>query len=261
MTIFSKHKIKLTDLLRKIPETELTRLSQQTNVDYFTKVLFGKLMFYLLLYGMLRIDRLSQRGLADAFSSPWFRTIFNYQGKREISHSSISERLSVIDIEFFSGVYESIYTCFSNLYSKKEISGMYLQRVDSTLVKETCNKLKEGMSCCNQYGKSKMLKYTINYDGMFGSFSKVYKQSSYINECKALSENVMEHFKKEQDSSSVYIFDRGQTSVDVFKQMNSEDGLWFIGRLNENRKLKHIKSFDIKEVNFADNKYSTSYHG
>ena len=54
MTIFSKHKIKLTDLLRKIPETELTRLSQQTNVDYFTKVLFAKLMFYLLLYGMLR---------------------------------------------------------------------------------------------------------------------------------------------------------------------------------------------------------------
>jgi len=38
MTIFSNHKIKFTDLLRKIPETELTRLSQQTNVDYFTKI-------------------------------------------------------------------------------------------------------------------------------------------------------------------------------------------------------------------------------
>jgi hypothetical protein len=254
MTIFSKHKVNLIDLLRKIPEEELTRLSIQTNVDYFTKVLFGKLMFYLLLYGMLRIDRLSQRGLADAFSSPWFRTIFNYQGKKEISHSSISERLSVIDVDFFRGAYKSIYACFSSLYSKKEIAGMCLQRVDSTLVKETCNKLKEGMSCCNQYGKSKMLKYTINYDGMFGSFFQVHKQSNYIDECKALSENVMGHFKKEQDSSSVYIFDRGQSSADAFKNMNSEEGLLFIGRLNENRKLKHIKLFDINEGDFTQGK-------
>ena len=254
MAIFSKHKVKLTDLLRKIPEAELTRLSTQTNVDYFTKVLFGKLMFYLLLYGMLRIDRLSQRGLADAFSSPWFRTLFNYQGRKEISHSSISERLSVIDIDFFSGAYESIYACFSSLYSKKEISGMYLQRVDSTLVKETCNKLKEGMSCNNQYGKSKMLKYTINYDGMFGSFLNVHKESSYMSECKAIPENVMEHFKKEQDHSSVYIFDRGQTSADAFKNMNSQKGLLFIGRLNENRKLKQVKSFDIEHADFTQGK-------
>jgi hypothetical protein len=200
---------------------------------------------------MLRIDRLSQRGLADAFGSPWFRTIFNYHGKKEISHSSVSERLSVIDVDFFKGAYESIYACFSTLYTKKEISGMCLQRVDSTLVKEACNKLKEGITCANRYGKSKMLKYTINYDGMFGSFCKVHKQESYANECKPLCENVMEHFKKEQDHSSVYLFDRGQTSTDAFTGMKSEEGLWFIGRLKENRKLKHIKSFNILDVDFT----------
>jgi transposase len=131
---------------------------------------------------------------------------------------------------------------------------MYLQRVDSTLVKETCNKLKEGMSCNNQYGKSKMLKYTINYDGMFGSFLNVHKESSYMSECKAIPENVMEHFKKEQDHSSVYIFDRGQTSADAFKNMNSQEGLLFIGRLNENRKLKQVKSFDIEHADFTQGK-------
>jgi hypothetical protein len=203
---------------------------------------------------MLRIDRLSQRGLADAFGSPWFRTIFNYQGKKEISHSSISERLSVIDVDFFKGTYESIYACFSTLYTKKEISGMCLQRVDSTLVKEACNKLKEGITCGNEYGKSKMMKYTINYDGMFGSFCKVHKQESYANECKPLCENVIEHFKKEQDHSSVYLFDRGQTSTDAFTSMKSEEGLLFVGRLNENRKLKHIRSLDISRVDFTQGK-------
>jgi hypothetical protein len=157
----------------------------------------------------------------------------------------------VIEVDFFKGSYECIYRRFSSLYSKKEISGMYLQRVDSTLVKETCNKLKEGMTCGNEYGKSKMLKYTMNYDGMFGSFSKVHKEESYANECQALSENVREHFKKEQGHSTVYIFDRGQASAESFTGMKSEEGLLFIGRLKENRKLEHVKSFDIKKVEFT----------
>jgi len=254
MAIFSKHKVNLADLIREIPESELTRLSLKTKVDYCSKVLSGKLVFYLLLYGMLRIDRLSQRGLRDAFGSPWFRTLFNYRGKKEISHSSISERLSVIAIDFFKEAYECIYKRFSSLYTQKEISGMYLQRVDSTLVKESCNKLKEGLTCGNEYGKSKMLKYTMNFDGMFCGFSKVHKEETYASECNALPENVIEHFKKEKDHAFVYIFDRGQTSTEVFKDIKSEEGLLFVGRLKENRKLKHVKSFDTEGVYFTQGK-------
>ena len=251
MAIFSKHKVNLADLIREIPEAELTRLSKTTQVDYYSKVLSGKLMFYLLLYGMLRIDRLSQRGLRDAFSSPWFRTLFNIRGKKEISHSSISERLSMLQVEFFKSAYDCIYKRFSSLYTQKEISGMYLQRVDSTLVRESCNKLKEGMSYANQHGKVQMLKYTMNYDGMFGSFAKVHKDKSYINECQPLCENVVGHFKKEKDHSTVYLFDRGEYSADAFRDMKSEEGLLFIGRLNEQRKLKQVKLFEVTGVDFT----------
>jgi len=251
MAIFSKHKINLVELIREIPEIELVRLSVKSKVDYCSKVLSGKLVFYLLLYGMLRVNRLSQRGLCDSFGSPLFRTLFHYRGRKEISHSSISERLSVIEVYFFKEAYECIYKRYSSLYRKKERAGMYLERVDSTLVKESCNKLKEGITCGNEYGKSQMLKYTMNYDGMFGSFAKPHKEKTYSNECKALSENVMGHFKKEKDHSSVYLFDRGQASTDAFREMKSEEGLLFIGRLQENRKLKHIKSFDIHPVDFT----------
>ena len=140
MALFD-HKINLVELIREIPDAELTRLSKDTNVDYYSKVLSGKLMFYLLLYGMLRIDRLSQRGLADAFSSPTFKMIFNTGDKKEISHSSISERLSVIELDFFKLAYDCIYKRFSFLYSKKKIANMSLERVDSTLVAEVSNKL------------------------------------------------------------------------------------------------------------------------
>ncbi len=108
MRLFN-HNISLSEILTKIPEDDLVRIAQDTKVDYCTKVLSGKLMFYLLLYGMLSVDRLSQRGLSDAFSSPLFITIFNYNGKQTISHSSISERLSVVDPLFFS---YSLYLSF-----------------------------------------------------------------------------------------------------------------------------------------------------
>ena len=118
MAIFSKHKIGLSALLREIPDELLSGISLKTRVDYCSKVLTGKLMFYLLLYGMLYVNRLSQRGLRDAFTSPMFRTIFNYKGKSEISHSSISERLGIIDLRFF-GVYDKI-PIFAKIPVKQE---------------------------------------------------------------------------------------------------------------------------------------------
>jgi hypothetical protein len=236
MSIF-KQKVSVSEILREIPEVEIARLASETRVDHYTKVLTGKLMFNLLLYGMLRVNRLSQRGLSDTFGSPFFRLLFGYRGKGSISHSSISERLSSMKVDFFIRVYESIYGRFSGLYTKAEIAGFSLQRVDSTLVKEVSGKLREGLTCGNDYGKGKMLKYTLNYDGMFASLGKVHSKESYASESLALPENVTEHFKKEKDHAGVYLFDRGQSSTESFGQMSRCKGLRFVGRLLENRKL------------------------
>ena len=254
MSIFSKHKIDLVKLLREIPDDLLTEVSEKTKVDYCSKVLYGKQMFYLLLYGMLCIDRLSLRGLRDAFSSPLFHSIFNISAGREISHSSISERLNVINISFFKESYEIIYNRFSGLYTPEEISGKHMQRVDSTLVKEVGNKLKEGLKFGSKYSPVKMLKYTMVFDGMFGSMANVYKEACYSSENCALPKNVMSHFKKEKDHVAVYLFDRGLSSAEKFQDMNAEEGLFFVGRLIENRRLKHVESFDVASVDFTQGK-------
>jgi predicted SprT family Zn-dependent metalloprotease len=200
---------------------------------------------------MLCVDRLSQRGLRDAFSSPLFRTLFNYSGKKGISHSSISDRLAVLNVDFFKNVYEYMYHKFSQLYSDEAIAGMRLQRVDSTLVKESSNKLHEGLTCGNDYKKGKMLKYTINFDGMFATMGSVHKEECYASESLALPENVMNHFKKEKDHATVYLFDRGQSSGEAFSKMKNREGLQFVGRLLENRSLKVIKEFACHEVEFT----------
>jgi hypothetical protein len=199
-------------------------------------------MFYMLFYALLRIDRLGQRGLADVFSSPFFRFLFHYQGKKKrVSHSSLSERLSVINAAFFERAYECIYNRFSSLYTKKEISGMYLQRVDSSLVRDCSGHLRNGLTCGNEYKKGKMLKYTINFDGMFGSCGAVHSDKRYASECKALPENIISHCKKSKDHANIYIIDRGQSSAEAFKVMNQTEGLKFVGRLLEKRTIKRIE--------------------
>lgn len=246
MAVFTNHKVKLGELLKIIPEELFSQVAQSTQVDYYTKVLSGKVLFYLLLYALLTEDRLGQRGIADLYRSPSFRVLFNlHLVKDRISHSSLSERLSVIEVEFFRQMYECIYKRYCSHYPAKTLSGLHLQRVDSSLVCETSNKLKEGMTCGNEYKKKKMLKYTITYDGMYGSCAQTHTEEKYASEALALPENVLEHFKKSADHASVYLFDRGQCSAEAFREMKSEQGLLFIGRLLENRKLHIIKEFDL----------------
>lgn len=249
MALFN-HKIRLAQLLKEIPEAELSNLAKDTKVDYYTKVLSGKLMFYLLLYGILHVDRLSQRGLADAFSSPMFKLIFNTGGRKSISHSSISERFSTIELSFFEKAYECIYKRFSSLYTRPEIAGMKLERVDSTLVGEASNKLLEGITCGNQYKKKNMIKYTINFDGMFASLGCAHSQMEYTSESIALPQNIMSHFKKVKDHASVYLFDRGLSTGSKLSEMSNTDNLFFVGRLSENSRIDIVEAREVEEVEF-----------
>jgi hypothetical protein len=52
MTAKSSDKVTVKQLLSMIPDQALSELAVKTGVDYQAKVLFGKSMFYLLLYGL-----------------------------------------------------------------------------------------------------------------------------------------------------------------------------------------------------------------
>ena len=80
------------------------------------------------------------------FKSNLFKTMFSYDAGIKISHSSISARLSTIEPEFFRLAYEAIYKEFSKLYTPAEQLKHRIIRVDSSMVAQTCNKLKKGLS-------------------------------------------------------------------------------------------------------------------
>ncbi len=101
-------------------------------------------MFYLLLFCIFDNEKFSQRTLEDTFNSNGFKALFGLGEDEKVRRSSISERLSKIDLNFFKEIYEQMYGRFSEQYSKSEIEKYNLIRVDSTIVADTCTKFKEG---------------------------------------------------------------------------------------------------------------------
>ena len=99
--IFKDHKVTVQQVVRLIPENLLSTLAINTKVDYCAKVLQGERLFYLLLYAIVKSDRLSQRFLEDVFKSPSFKFLFKYSADRKVSRSSKSENISKINLDFF----------------------------------------------------------------------------------------------------------------------------------------------------------------
>ena len=244
-------KIGINQLLNFIPEALLANLSENTNVDYYTKVLHGKKMFYLLLYGLVENDRLSQRSLEDTFNDPFFKLLFNLDEKESIVRSSISERLSKINPDYFKQVYECIYEQFSSFYTDTNRQKYNLIRVDSSIISDTAGKLQEGIEQ-NQTGK-KAVKYTIAFDGILPCCSSVFTSYSYSSEDKALPEVVKNYVKQEPGHKNIYVLDRGLQSTRTMKEF-SVNHITFICRAKEDRKFVELESLMIEgqELNLGE---------
>lgn len=77
MSVFKDHKISLNQFLDFIPEALLSHLSATAKVDYYSKVMHGKKMFYLLLSCIFDNEKLSQRTLEDTFNNSGFKELFS----------------------------------------------------------------------------------------------------------------------------------------------------------------------------------------
>lgn len=239
MATFKDHKIGVTQLLQVIPEALLSHLSENTKVDYYSKVLHGKKLFYLLMYGILENDRLSQRTLEDTFNDPVFKMLFHLDSSESVRRSSISERLSKIDPDFFKQIYECIYDQFSVAYSVAEKEKYNLIRVDSSMVSEAGSKLlAEGIDHKN--GK-KSVKYSTAFDGVLPCEVKIFTDSKYSSEEIALPEVVRSHVKQETGHQNIYILDRGLQSARTMKDFTGKS-IPFIIRAKENRKHVELRS-------------------
>lgn len=242
--MFTGQKINIQKILSLIPEDLLATLSKDTKVDYCAKVLYGQRIFNLLLYGLLTTDRTSQRSLEDLFKSNLFKTMFQYNAGMSISRSSISTRLSVIEPDFFRLAYEQIYREFSRLFTLEEQVKHRIIRVDSSMVAETCNKLRKGLAPGDKKMKDpkkvvKQVKYTIAFDGLTACDFNVYTDPCYMNEDRAIPEVVWINASREGSMTNIYTFDRGVSSIVNFSSFNDAN-VSFVGRLKTNRRYQVV---------------------
>jgi hypothetical protein len=239
MAIFKDHSVTVKQLLGFIPEALIASLSHTTKIDHYAKVLHGNKLFYLLLYGIVDNDRLSQRTLEDTFNDSVFKVLFNLDEDERVRRSSISERLSKVDPDYFRQIYEYIYERFSGSYTLTERKQYNLIRVDSTIVSETAGKLTEGIVLSGS--SKKAVKYSLAFDGILPGLAHVFTNPKYGNEDNALPETVMEHVKKEPGHQNIYVLDRGLQSTRTMKAF-SESETAFICRAKENRKFEVVES-------------------
>jgi len=249
--MYTGQKINVQKVMGLIPDDLLSTLSKDTKVDYCAKVLYGQRIFNLLLYGILTTDRTSQRTMEDLFKSDLFKAMFCYDAGMKICHSSISPRLSKIESEFFRLVYEKIYKEFSKFFTVEERLKYRIVSVDSSMVAETCNKLKKGLAPGDKKKNNpektiKQVKYTMAFDGLTACDFKVYNESSYLSEDLAIPEVVRLNAAKEGATTNIYTFDRGVAAIKAFSSFNS-DNISFVGRLRTQRRYDIISSDQLTE--------------
>ncbi|RZJ71321.1 MAG: IS4 family transposase [Flavobacterium sp.] len=236
-------RISIKQLLDLIPEKELDQLSIDTKVNYQVKTLYGKSMFYLLLYGLITCEKTSLRGLEDTFNSNRFKVLFNLDSTARTKFNSISDRLATMDLSFFEKAYDRIYEIFSKAYSEKESLAYNIVRVDSTMVAETANKLEAGMSVgCKKDGK-KQAKYTICMEDLFPCSVQVFTAQSELSEDKTIPATILKIV--DPDPKTVFVFDRGVSSRKAFAEIDGRD--WrFVTRIKTSAKYKEIEPIALK---------------
>ncbi len=250
--MYPNQKINVQKIIGLVPEALLSTLSKDTKVDYCAKVLYGERLFNLLLYGILTTDRTSQRTLEDLFKSNLFKSMFCYDAGMKVSRSSISTRLSTIDPEFFRLAYERIYMEFSKCFTTDEQLKYKIIRVDSSMIAETCNKLKKGIAPGDKKSKDpnkvvKQAKYTIAFDGLTACDFKIFTDPSYTSEDRAIPEVVKQSANKEDSVLNIYTFDRGVSSSQTFSSFNKNQ-IHFVGRLKTNRKFQIVVQDTVCEA-------------
>jgi hypothetical protein len=228
-----KKTITVKELLSILSDESLSKLAKDTNVDYCSKVLYGRSVFYMLLLGLLESDRPSLRTMEDIFNSRRFKFLFNIHQNVSVKYNSISERLSVMDVDFFEKLFEQYYSQLSVLYSSQEILQNKIIRVDSTMVAETSSKLSQGMTV-GKIGKKKagkkQVKYTIGFDGLLPCSVEVFTDQKTLSEDCTIPKVVFDYAKKKD--GKIFVFDRGVQKRTTFEEMSVQK-VEFVGRLKE----------------------------
>ena len=140
-----QNKMKVLDLLALIPAEYFDKIAEETNVDFQVKKLNGKLIFNLLLMGILKSERLSLRVLEELFNTPKFKILSDIKDDSKTRHSSIRDRITTINQSYFEELFYKIADLLNRKYKRKDFGKYSVERFDSTMVSLSSKLVNFGM--------------------------------------------------------------------------------------------------------------------
>ena len=229
-----KHdKISALDLFKRVPDAELSALSQSCQVDYQVKKLSGKTILQLLLHGLLSGKELSWRILEVLTEGHRFRRLANLPSSFQTDHSSLAERVSHIKVDYFREVFERACSLAEQHCPAPILASHKIVSCDSTFIKLAASLLKfEGMSDGTNLKKmqerpSSMVKFSVGFKGIGVKGAKFYHTAEHKSDDISLRELIGE---QGWDDDEIAVFDRGLQSRNAFDEF-SQKGIKFVTRL------------------------------
>lgn len=233
--------MELQKVLSLLPSNLLEELAIETEVNVFSKKLQGEVMFKLLLHCIISHKDNSLRVMESAYETLFFKLINAGQKHPNIHYSSISTRLSTINIDYFEKLFNTCVKLYKNeLGNDKE----HIIKFDSTIVALSTKLLNIGYNLKGGDAENyRQLKFTVGYTDI-PEIVHFYTDQTHNSENVALRETILK--QSENDVERIKIFDRGITARKTYDTFTNK-GIQFISRINV--KSKHDKVTSSYENN------------
>ena len=231
--------MRVKELLNLIPQSTWDKLVIETKVNHKAKKLDGQIVFNLLLYSLLNVRENSLRVMEKTFNSFFFQQLQPSQTSRKIRHSSIGERLSSINADFFEKLYHDCVQLHFKHFGDKDNKGVL--RFDSTIVSISAKLVDIGFICGGGHDNSRQLKFTVGLSDTpeYGRFNH---EPTFNSENVALKQAILD-CKSSKDK--IVLFDRGIQARDTYDEL-TENGIVFITRINPDPRCKDQTENKIK---------------
>jgi transposase len=232
--------MRVTELLKFIPDEQLDILAAESRVDYQVKKLRGKTMFQLILFSLLNAERVSLRVMETLFSSMNFKLIANTAGI-ETKYNSIRDRIATINAAYFEKIFHLVFDRYNKLLKEQDA----IIRYDSTMIAISSSLVQWGMKAGDHTNKVQ-LKYTMATKGSFPCHVEVFDHPQAVSEDKTIPEAI---FNDEHSKSGIVVFDRGVQHRKVFKKLSDTSRL-FVTRIKTTVRYHLIsqQSFDSSNI-------------
>jgi len=242
--------IPVKTLLGYLPDSLIERLSIEHSVDKQVKKLEGKIVFKLLLYGVLSSSQLSLNVLISLFDKIGFRSLIGVDKDFRTKRNSLSDRLISLNSDFLKSLFEESVKIFAQHLPSREINGYKIHMFDSTFVACSAKLLNFGMQMGrkskDETHRYNHLKFTVGFNGVIPEKLKFYDQATDSADDVPLKEIINEMAFSSKD---IAVFDRGLKSRETFEEFSQkgEKQRLFVSRINPTKNFKVVKTNEITQ--------------